>query len=82
MPRRITTAERRVRLAVRHRLVSSARVDDDLVAVARSVVVLHATDPSTVVLSAMARMREPDAAAVEVRIVPRFPGPLDKELSA
>ena len=65
MPRRITTAERRARLAVRHRLAPSARVDDDLVAVARSVVALHATDPATVVLSAMARMRTPDPTAVE-----------------
>jgi hypothetical protein len=63
--RRITTAERRARLAVRHRLAPSARVDDDLVAVARSVVALHATDPATVVLSAMARMGTPDPEAVE-----------------
>ena len=63
--RRITTAERRARLAVRHRLAPTARVDDDLVAIARSVVALHATDPATVVLSAMARMRTPDPTAVE-----------------
>lgn len=63
--RSITTDERRARLAVRHRLAPGARTDDDLVAVARSVVALHATDPSTVVLAAMARMREPDATAVE-----------------
>jgi hypothetical protein len=50
---------------VRHRLSASARVDDDLVAVARSVVALHATDPATVVLSAMARMQSPDPEAVE-----------------
>ena len=65
MPRRITTAERRARLAARHRLAPSARTDDDLVAIARSVVALHATDPSSVVLSAMARMHDPDATAVE-----------------
>jgi hypothetical protein len=65
MPRRITTGERRARLALRHRLVPSARADDDLVAVARSVVALHATDPATVVLSAMARMRTPAPEPVE-----------------
>jgi len=63
--RAITTDERRARLAVRHRLVPSARVDDDIAAIARSVVVLHATDPATVVLSALARMRSPNPTAVE-----------------
>jgi hypothetical protein len=63
--RRITTAERRARLAMRHRLAPSARVDDDPVAIARSVVALHATDPATVVLSAMARMSRPDPIAIE-----------------
>jgi hypothetical protein len=62
--RSISVAERRTRLAVRHRLAPSARGDDDLVAVARSVVALHATDPSTVVLSALARMRRPDPESV------------------
>ncbi len=57
-------AQRRTRLAMRHRLAPSARGDDDLVAVARSVVALHATDPSTVVLSAVARMHRPDPDAV------------------
>jgi hypothetical protein len=46
--RRILTAERRARVAVRHRLAPSARVDDDPVAIARSVVALHATDPAAV----------------------------------
>lgn len=63
--RRFTVAERRARLAVRHRLAPSARVDDDVVAIARSVVALHATDPLTVVLSTLVRMRTPDQAAVE-----------------
>ena len=40
-------------------------MDDDVVAIARSVVVLHATDPATVVLSAIQRMRTPDPSAVE-----------------
>jgi hypothetical protein len=62
--RSISVAERRTRLADRHRLAPSARGDDDLVVVARSVVALHATDPSTVVLSAMARMRHPDPESV------------------
>src|SRR5688572_6795569 len=65
MLRRISIQERRSRLAVRHRLAPAARVDDDLVAIARSVVVLHATDPASVVLSALARMRKPDPAKVE-----------------
>jgi hypothetical protein len=65
MAARISIEERRARLAVRHRLAPSARTDDDLVAVARSVVVLHATDPASVVLSALARMRTPDPGKVE-----------------
>jgi hypothetical protein len=63
--RSITAAERRARMAQRHRLAPSARVDDDPVAIARSVVALHATDPATVVLSATQRMRTPDPARVE-----------------
>jgi Winged helix DNA-binding domain len=57
-------AERRARLARRHRLADEARADDDVVDIARSVVVLHATDPATVVLSALARMQRPDPKAV------------------
>ena len=63
--RSITVAERRARIAQRHRLAPSARVDDDVVAIARSVVVLHATDPATVVLSAIQRMQTPDPSHVE-----------------
>jgi hypothetical protein len=63
--RSISVDERRARLAQRHRLAPSARVDDDVVAVARSVVALHATDPATVVLAAIQRMRTPDPSAVE-----------------
>jgi Winged helix DNA-binding domain len=63
--RSITAAERRARLAQRHRLAPSSRVDDDAVAAARSVVVLHASDPATVVLSAIQRMRTPDPSVVE-----------------
>lgn len=63
--RTIGVDERRARLAVRHRLAPSARVDDDVAAIARSVVVLHATDPLSVVLSTLVRMRTPDQSAVE-----------------
>lgn len=48
------TAQRRARLAVRHRLAPAARTDD-VVAITRSLVALHATDPATVYLSAAAR---------------------------
>jgi hypothetical protein len=58
-----TDAQRRARLAVRHRLVASARTDD-VAAIADSVVALHSTDPATVYLSAMARMRNPSVEAV------------------
>ena len=57
-------ADRRARLARRHRLADEARADDDVVAIARSLVVLHATDPATVVLSALARMQRPDPTVV------------------
>jgi hypothetical protein len=63
--RSIEERERRARLGIRHRLAASARTDDDVAAVARSVVVLHATDPATVVLSALARLAHPDPALVE-----------------
>ena len=63
--RSIGVAERRARLAVRHRLAPGTRVDDDVAEVARAVVVLHATDPATVVLSALARMAHPDPSIVE-----------------
>lgn len=57
-------AERRARLAHRHHLAPEARTDD-VVAVADDLVALHATDPSTVFLSAAARMRTPSVAALE-----------------
>ncbi|MFC6886257.1 winged helix DNA-binding domain-containing protein [Actinomadura yumaensis] len=51
---KMDVAERRARLAVRHRLARAERTDD-VAAVARSLVVLHATDPATVYLSVAAR---------------------------
>jgi hypothetical protein len=61
--RKITDALRRDRLARRHRLVPAERIDD-VAAIADSVVALHSTDPSTVYLSAMARMAHPSIEAV------------------
>lgn len=58
MIRRIDAAERRARLAQRHRHVPGARTDD-VVAIADDLVALHSTDPVTVHLSVAARMRTP-----------------------
>ncbi|MBW8481065.1 winged helix DNA-binding domain-containing protein [Actinomadura parmotrematis] len=52
--RDIGAAERRARLARRHRLDAAGRTEDVL-AIVRSLVVLHATDPASVYLSAAAR---------------------------
>jgi hypothetical protein len=62
--RSMTVAERRARLALRHRLSAEARTDDVL-GIARSLVVLHATDPATVFLSVAARSRDAVPEAVE-----------------
>ena len=53
--RRITTAERRARLMLRHRLAADAPARTVLEAT-RGVVALHATDPASVYLSARARV--------------------------
>ena len=53
--RRIDIAERRARLARRHRLASGQRAAD-VEEATESIVCLHATDPSTVYLSAWARV--------------------------
>jgi hypothetical protein len=63
-PRRITVEERRARLAHRHRLMPGRRTDD-VAQIADDLVALHSTDPVTVHLSAMARMRTPSVSAVE-----------------
>ena len=62
--RTIDTAERRARLAVRHRLAPGWH-GANVMEVARDLVALHATDPATVHLSAAARMTEPSVEAVE-----------------
>ena len=60
----MSTAERRARLATRHMLAPGAR-GDDVVDIARALVVLHATDPSTVFLAVAARSVEAAPADVE-----------------
>jgi len=64
MLRTVTVEERRARLALRHRLLPAARTDD-LAVVADDLVALHSSDPATVHLSAMARMRHPRVGTVE-----------------
>jgi hypothetical protein len=62
--RTISIAERRARLARRHRLVADARADD-FAALAGDMVGLHATDPASVYLAAQARMRDVTVAEIE-----------------
>ena len=52
---RMGTRERRARLGLRHRLAPGARASDP-VEVARSLVAVHGTDPSSVYLGILARM--------------------------
>jgi len=54
-------AERRRRLAVRHALAAPAATTEDVVA---GLVALHSTDPASMVLSVLARLREPSVAEV------------------
>lgn len=61
--RSINDGQRRARLANRHRLAPSARTDD-VAAITDSVVALHSSDPSTVYLSALARMKDPSIDAI------------------
>jgi hypothetical protein len=62
--RKITVAERRARLARRHRLLPEDRAGD-VASVADDLVALHSTDPPSVYMSAWARMREPSVTAVD-----------------
>ena len=64
MPRVVTVEERRARLARRHRLLPGERTDS-LPVIADDLVALHSTDPVSVYLSAMVRMRRPSVGAVE-----------------
>lgn len=69
--RRIGVAERRARLGLRHALAPpvagppSAAAPERVVEAARAVVALHATDPASVILSALARAPAADVTAVE-----------------
>jgi hypothetical protein len=60
---RIGTDQRLARLATRHLLTGKQAADP--VEAAAAMVGLHATDPATVILSALARMRTPSVAAIE-----------------
>ncbi|WP_063061320.1 winged helix DNA-binding domain-containing protein [Nocardia sienata] len=60
----ISTAQRRARIGVRHRLAAAHRGADPA-EIARSLVVLHATDPATVHLSVAARGHDLGPAQVE-----------------
>ncbi|WP_225729446.1 MULTISPECIES: winged helix DNA-binding domain-containing protein [unclassified Nocardia] len=62
--RSIDAAERRARLAIRHRLTAATRTDS-VTDIAASLVALHATDPATVHLSVAARSRAPEPGHVE-----------------
>ncbi|MFF8657571.1 winged helix DNA-binding domain-containing protein [Streptomyces huasconensis] len=64
MVRHIGVAERRARLALRHRLTAETRADDPT-DVARSLLALHGTDPSSVYVGAWARMRDGRVADVD-----------------
>ncbi len=59
---RITSEQRRARLARRHLLATRS---DDPIAVAGALVGLHATDPASVLMSATARMNPPDPSKLE-----------------
>jgi hypothetical protein len=62
--RKVTAAERRARLARRHRLAPGSRAGD-VVEATRSMVCLHATDPASVYLSAWARVEALSTADLE-----------------
>ncbi|MEU1406227.1 winged helix DNA-binding domain-containing protein [Streptomyces sp. NPDC005728] len=62
--RHIDAAERRARLALRHRLAGTARAATPE-EVAASLVALHGTDPATVYLAVAARLADPAKAVAE-----------------
>ena len=62
--RTVGVAERRARLAVRHYLALGERVGT-MAAAVDGVIALHGTDPASVYLSAWARTRDVDKAAIE-----------------
>jgi len=62
--RRMGPEQRRARLAVRHHLAAQARAEHP-VEVVRDLVCLHATDPASVMLAAVARLRSDWVEAVE-----------------
>jgi hypothetical protein len=64
VPVSFTSAQRRDRLAHRHLLLPSQRTDD-VVRIAEALVALHSTDPVTVYLSVLSRMRTPSLTAVD-----------------
>lgn len=66
-PAAISDGVRRQLLGHRHLLTPTARTDD-VVAIARSLVALHSTDPVTVYLSVLARMRNPDLDVVSTAL--------------
>ncbi|MDG1086961.1 MAG: hypothetical protein P8P20_04420 [Acidimicrobiales bacterium] len=61
---RFSAEERRWRLAERHRLTESLRIDD-VAAIADGLVALHSSDPATVHMSVLVRMSKPSIGAVE-----------------
>lgn len=63
--RLVTTAERRARLALRHRLAPEARAATPE-EVAGSLVALHGTDPATVYLTVGARLTDADRTVTEL----------------
>jgi hypothetical protein len=63
----VSIEERRARLGVRHRLAPGTKADGVL-EIADDLVGLHSSDPNTVFLSALVRMREPSIAAVEATL--------------
>src|SRR4051794_38525656 len=63
----VDAAERRTRLAVRHRHVPVTHTDD-VVALTDGLVALHSTDPVSVYLSAAARMATPSLSAVDAAL--------------